>query len=65
MATDKIKTKHRQAFLAKRIGVKQGTISMWLNLKVRPTGLTKASLLQHYPELHDKIEAAWNTKTND
>ena len=60
-----IKTKHRQSFIANQLGVRQGTVSMWLNLKAKPTGLTRAALESRFPDLAKQIEAAWKEKIAD
>lgn len=58
----KIKAKHSQTEIARRTGVSQPTISNWLKLAVKPTGLGRKSLAEQYPELLRRIDEAWNQK---
>jgi predicted transcriptional regulator len=57
-----IKTRFKQVQIAKKTGVTQPTVSNWLKMNSRPTGLAKTALQTHYPELHDRIEEAWVQK---
>lgn len=41
-----------QTKLAKKLGIRQSTVSHWVNGKSKPTGLPKERLLQHSPELY-------------
>lgn len=51
----KIKTKHRQIYLAKEIGVSQATISMWLSGTTVPTGLQAKSFEEKFPKLYTEV----------
>lgn len=57
-----IRTKYRQDHIAKKLGVSQGTVSNWLTLKVKPTGLGKQALENQYPTIAKQIEREWKQK---
>jgi DNA-binding transcriptional regulator YiaG len=58
----RFQTDKRQATIARELGVSQGTISNWLNLSVKPSGLSKTVLAARYPELLTRIEMEWRRK---
>lgn len=60
----KLKTKHNQQAIAAAVGVTQATVSNWLSLITKPTGLGRANLVKHFPDLAERIEEAWKTKSN-
>jgi predicted transcriptional regulator len=57
-----IKTKHTQVKIADTIGVSQPTVSYWLKMKSKPTGLQRKALEQHFPDLLQRIDEAWMGK---
>lgn len=58
-----IKTRQSQTEIAKTLGITQATVSNWLNIKARPSGLAKKALADNYPELLEKIAEAWNDRS--
>ena len=54
-----IKTKHKQTEIAKRTGVSQPTISNWLKMNSKPTGLTRKAVEELYPDLIKRIDEEW------
>lgn len=54
-----IKTKLKQQNIAETLGISQPTVSNWLKMKAKPTGLAKVALENHFPELAEAIELAW------
>lgn len=58
----KIKTRISQNIIAKEIGVSQVTVSNWLNMRHKPTGLQKKALKTHFPEILQRIEEAWHAR---
>lgn len=54
-----VKTKLKQQMIATTLGVSQPTVSNWLQLKAKPTGLAKDALEQSFPQLAEAIEDAW------
>ena len=54
-----IKTKHTQVKIAETLGITQPTVSNWLKLKTKPTGLQRKAMAEHFPELLERIDEAW------
>ncbi len=55
-----IKTKLNQTVIARNLGVAQATVSNWLNMRTKPSGMGRRLLDTTYPELLKRIEEAWD-----
>ena len=44
-----------QQELADKLGLRQSTVSKWLSGATKPTGLAKAALQAHFPEVYKQI----------